>query len=69
MLEQQAEVPFERFGVLSGHQDIVNVDENEVQTLADDVNQALEGLGSILQAEGHSDQKITPPPLHHNRIH
>ena len=46
------------FGILAGHQDVVNVSENEVQTLTDDVHQALEGLGSILQAEGHSDEFI-----------
>ena len=54
LLEQQAKVFFVCLKILASHQDVVKVDEGEIQTMTDNVHQALESLGSILQTEKES---------------
>ena len=46
--------------ILASHQDVVNVDEGEIQTVTDSVHQVLESLDSILQTERHPEKLIQP---------
>ena len=59
-LEQQAEVFFVCLNILASHQDVINIDEGEIQTVTGNVHQALESLGSIHQAERHPEKLIQP---------
>ena len=49
----------------AGHQDVVEVDENKTKVLADGVHEALEGLGSIFEAERGSQEFVQPKGRYH----
>ena len=53
-LEDLAQVISMIRGVRAGHEDVVEVNEHEGDAAKDAVYQPLEGLGGILEAEGHT---------------
>ena len=44
--------------IRAGYKDVIHVDKNGLQTLADCVHKPLKGLSSILKPEGHSQKLI-----------
>ena len=46
--------------ILSGYQDVINVDEQKIQCCTDRVDHVLDGLGGVLQPKRNSEEFIEP---------
>ena len=52
----------------AGHQDIIQVDENERKVMQDVVHQSLEGLSRVAEAKGHSEVLIEAKGSNNHRF-
>ena len=67
-VKQEHQVVFVFFRGLACHQDVVQVHEQEVQILENGIHQPLEGLGGVLETEGHAEELKEPERGDHCRL-
>ncbi len=54
MLKESMQMACMLGAALTGHQDVIEVDKDKVQVLADNIHEALESLRGIAQTKRHS---------------
>ena len=55
-IEEEVEMARVLLFISAGNEDVVEVDEDKGQVVAHPVHHPLEGLGSVLEAEGHPQE-------------